>query len=197
MNAKIVYVVELGVVLAALWFLFWEYREFRVDELRQRLFGIRDDLFAKAAKGAISFDSPAYGLTRTTLNGTIRFAHELGFTRLFLAAIFVQRSAPEMVKNYRHEVSTQLSALRGTESRKVIQTTMKQMDFAIIRHLVLTSPLVFTMFAFAVMRVLLAAPASRVQQAISDAASGRRPKRLVHSIEAEAHGAQLLDASFC
>jgi len=71
---------SVGVVL---WLFFGLYKEYRVDKLRHQLFQIRDGLFDKAMAGDIEFNHSAYGITRITLNGMIRFAHELSFYRVF------------------------------------------------------------------------------------------------------------------
>src|SRR6266513_245936 len=63
-------------LLAVLYF--WLYRDYRMDLFRHRLFRLRDELFDVARDGALSFDHPAYGLLRMTLNGFIRFGGRLG-----------------------------------------------------------------------------------------------------------------------
>jgi hypothetical protein len=57
---------------------------FRLDAFRQSLFALRDELFDYAADGHISFDDPAYGLLRKSMNGFIRYAHNLTFFRLLV-----------------------------------------------------------------------------------------------------------------
>ena len=70
---------------AGLWVLFfWHYREYRVDNFRQRLFAIRDELFDLGRAGVIAFDHPAYGVVRTLINGFIRFANRIGVLSLLL-----------------------------------------------------------------------------------------------------------------
>ena len=56
-----------------LYLLLWRYRAYRVDLFRHKMFKLRDELFDDAADGNIDFNSPAYQLLRTTMNGFIRF----------------------------------------------------------------------------------------------------------------------------
>jgi hypothetical protein len=58
---------------------------------RQRLFALRDELFDIAREGAISYDHPAYGLLRTTLNGFIRFGHRVRPFSMVCIATAMQR----------------------------------------------------------------------------------------------------------
>ena len=54
----------------------------RVDEFRQSMFSVRDELFDVAASGAIDFSHPAYLLLRQSMNGFIRYGHQLTVFRL-------------------------------------------------------------------------------------------------------------------
>jgi hypothetical protein len=47
------------------------FRELLVDEARDRLFAIRDDLFDRAAAGEFRFDDPEYRACRETVNSSI------------------------------------------------------------------------------------------------------------------------------
>ena len=71
-----------GCLLAILLLFLW--RELRIEVFRQRIFQIRDELFDFAAEGNISFNDPAYGALRTSMNSLIRFAHKMSFFHAFL-----------------------------------------------------------------------------------------------------------------
>lgn len=73
-------------------YLYWEYRAYRVERARYRLFMLRDELFALARDGALPFDSPAYGMLRMMLNGAIRFAHRANALDLAVMYAIVRRS---------------------------------------------------------------------------------------------------------
>src|SRR5438034_929815 len=57
---------------------------FLVDEFRQKMFAVRDELFDYAASGEIAFEHPAYRLLRQSMNGFIQFGHRLTLFRLCL-----------------------------------------------------------------------------------------------------------------
>ena len=71
----------LGVVLLKFW------SEARLDTFRQQMFAIRDELFDYAAAENISFDNPAYRLLRRSMNGFIRYGHQLTFFRICATAL--------------------------------------------------------------------------------------------------------------
>lgn len=77
----------LGVLFIAI-MLFKLFPELALDSCRQDLYQIRDNLFLYAAEGNISFDHPAYRVSRDYLNGAIRYSHKLSLSSLvgFLVA---------------------------------------------------------------------------------------------------------------
>ena len=138
--SETLWVVLLWGLLAALWWLFaFEYRRYRINLLRQRLFAVRDQLFQEAAAGKISFDSKAYGMTRTTLNGMIRFAHELSIIRLIVMRV-VQRKADrdEIVERYRR-ARAQAHGELSPEQRALVLNAERQMHLYLLLHLIHTS----------------------------------------------------------
>src|SRR3569832_1900332 len=108
----------LGIILvnAALLFTLWwlyfvEYKRYRLDLARRELFRVRNDLFEAAANGKLPFDSLAYGMTRRTLNGAIRFMHGFGFLRL-AALLLVDRIKPyPEAESFSQEFKSVFSAL--------------------------------------------------------------------------------------
>ncbi len=56
----------------------------RLFAFRQQLFSARNALFDEAMAGTISFDHPAYRMTRDRINALIRFAHRLNTVQLTL-----------------------------------------------------------------------------------------------------------------
>lgn len=59
----------------------------RLDIFRQQMFVVRDELFDYAFAGNIDFSHPAYRLLRRSLNGYIRYAHQLTFFRLCMTLL--------------------------------------------------------------------------------------------------------------
>jgi hypothetical protein len=52
------------------------------------MFALRDELFDYAAAGNVSFSDPAYNLLRKSMNGFIRYAHNLTFFRVVLVMLY-------------------------------------------------------------------------------------------------------------
>jgi hypothetical protein len=181
MNYEVLYRIELAIALAGLWFLFWEYRAFRVDKLRQTLFNVRDDLFQQAALGKIDFRSNAYLMTRTTLNGMIRFAHVVGFTRYVLCSVVISRYVPKSGLAYRNAINNAQRNLPNDEARRIIARTEQLMGVAIASHLRLNSPpIMLLVYAGRFVRAL--------QHNIGLVKQIKNTReRVVNELEAEAH----------
>lgn len=67
-------------------FVFYFWRDYRLDVFRENLFNVRDALFLYALDNGIEFNDPAYSILRERMNIMLRFAHELDLTRLLLVA---------------------------------------------------------------------------------------------------------------
>jgi hypothetical protein len=128
---------HLVVGLFALWFLyFFCWREHRIDAYRQRLFGVRDDLFDFAASGGIKFDDPAYTTLRDLSNGLIRFAHRLTFTRVWSIVLFGNLSRTNRMEAWMVDVKSRPAAVRD----KLLEAH-EQIGRASRWHVVAWSPL--------------------------------------------------------
>lgn len=140
-------------LLAALWcFFVWLHHDYRTDVLRYRLFLIRDKLFAYAEDGKISFDDPAYILTRTFINGSLRFAHRLTLTDLLLVTLAQKKHNKSIQESYDAHFEKCLQNLNLKQKKKII-TLHNEMHFVMLAHIGLTSPLLFP-FAFAIKMAL-------------------------------------------
>jgi hypothetical protein len=132
---------ELALSLLVLWVLaFGCWRPYRADQLRQELFGLRDQLFDYAAGGGVSFDHPAYTRLRTTLNGMIRFAHRVTFLRLCLN-VLAERVWPDLVEA--HPLREWERAVRGLPSpdaQRELYRLYGRMLTTVFRHLARSSP---------------------------------------------------------
>ena len=126
----------------------------RLDEFRQSMFATRDDLFDFAASGQIAFDDQAYRLLRHSMNGFIRYAHQLTFFRLLCttARCKVLDEAPVFTWTNRWE-----SALkdRDPEVVKVLQELHSRALYLVVKRVVTGSPFLMGMVAVLVLWVLL------------------------------------------
>lgn len=129
----------LFIQLIVVWiFLAFFYKDYRVDKLRQELFVIRDELFKFAERGEISFEDHAYGMTRSTLNGMIRFAHKISFSRLFFINILMKKETEIIGEEFKKKMDYFLSQL-NEEARDRVKFSLFLMNFAVVRHLLFTS----------------------------------------------------------
>jgi hypothetical protein len=125
------------------------YQRFRVDKVRQELFAIRDELFDQARDGKISFESEAYRATRTTLNGAIRFAHRLSFSRLIMFGVMLKHRADAGAG------FTRAMNASSARDRELCRAYMARADIAMITY-VFSSPLVIALIVPQILIVVLA-----------------------------------------
>lgn len=132
--------------ILALGFLWYQWRMYRVDALRQRLFAERDKLFDMAADGLINFDNPAYELLRWRLNGMIRFAHHVTFARWFWTLLLFKRQGLGIYKEW-------MEALQELppDLRKRLEEIDQQMSAGILMHMVSGSPVLIIFLGFFVL----------------------------------------------
>ncbi len=138
MSIELIKIIITALLAFGLWWLYFiEYRKLLIDKTRQKLFQLRDELYDKASSGLIKFDSTAYGITRTTLNGMIQFAHELSLTRLMV--IFLMRKihgSDKLVERYAKHWVKAYSDLSNQASRKAILEIHRKMHAIFIGHII-------------------------------------------------------------
>jgi hypothetical protein len=142
-----------SLLIAALWWLFaFVYSKYRLDVVRQRLFAIRDSLFQEAAQRDL-FTQEAYGITRTTLNGMIRFAHEMSLSRIFFIVVLRRWSrSKEDAEAYIGRLMASLESI-SIDDRKLIMKAHAEAHLALMVHITRTS-VVFWPIAFIVPPIL-------------------------------------------
>lgn len=69
------------------------FRNYRADRLREELFSLRDQFFDFAIENQL-LAHPGYRHLRNVMNGMIRFAHKLSFSRLILSIILERLLVP-------------------------------------------------------------------------------------------------------
>lgn len=121
------------IVLAFL--IFYRWRHYRIDSLRQKLFILRDELFDYALEGGIDFSDPAYTATRTTLNCLIRFAHKITFSRVVIGFTSDKLQLPS-----RRNPHAEVMALPEGEVKQKLVSVQNRMLFALAIHITTGSP---------------------------------------------------------
>jgi hypothetical protein len=143
--ANFVAALHLSFTLALLLILIFKLvSDYRTDALRDRLFAVREKLFDYAAGGNVGFDDPAYAKLRMLLNGLIRFAHRLTFSRLTMSCVYMVWRNQPCEKNVLAEWHEALAALpEGT--RNELNSIHNGAMVLVVRHLVTGSPILLCM----------------------------------------------------
>lgn len=164
------------IALLLLWILFfWIYRDYRLDLFRQKLFSLRDDLFDMAIEGKISFDDPAYGMLRSTINGTIQFGHQLGFLDLLCMVLLRRRNSVD--ENLASRFNQKWMAACNTfdaETNDRLRSIRYRLHFAIIEQIVFTSFLLMASIVALVAILLMKTVAKRCVDRIFSTAEMKR-----------------------
>lgn len=134
---------ELGILLilflsTSLWYLiFFVRRQYLIDFARQRLFQIRDELFEQASNGKFSFDEKLYGMTRTNINGAIRFIHKVSAWRLLgIIALSHLKGEPPQLKKFRHDWEKAVSEVSSDEAKQILLSANTKMRTELLIHIV-------------------------------------------------------------
>jgi hypothetical protein len=120
------------------------------DSLRYRLFELRHELFMFMANGGVAADAPAYGHVRAAMNGWIRFAERLSFSRTLLLAVV----AHDDLRVRTEKVETDLRSL-DPHAREVLVQFRRRAGKVIAIYLVASSPLAWLILAVTIIRFAL------------------------------------------
>jgi len=158
--------------LTALWLLVFKFSsDYRVDALRDRLFALREKLFDYAAQGNVSFDDPAYARLRMLINGLIRFAHRLTFTRFVMGLLFRAWRDQPCDKKTIAEWHDALAALPPDANRELKQIHSSAMVL-VVRHLVTGSPIMLSLLALFSVWAILNGLAKRLLESFTNRLPG-------------------------
>lgn len=137
----------LAAALGCWWLYFFAYPRLRLDETRQNLFRIRDDFFRLAEQGAIAFDCDAYRLVRLTLNGMIRYAHQLSLIQLLVAGHARKRYGPDLeAAHFAEAVESAIESL-AQEQQLLVRRTLNAMHREMLLHMMRKAPIFATICA--------------------------------------------------
>jgi hypothetical protein len=118
----------------------------RLDTFRQKMFAVRDELFDYAANGNVRFDDPAYRLLRQSMNGFIRYGHQLTFYRMVLTVFDAKLRSKPPEKPWTDKWTHALNALKSERVRNdLIEFHAREMELVTWR-VTLGSPPVFAYF---------------------------------------------------
>jgi len=173
------------VVIILVWWLFFVAKQnYCLDLTRQKLFNIRDKLFDAAANREIPFDEPAYGMTRTTLNGMIRFTHQVNIP--FLAVIFLTHKyvyKGRRSTDYRQQFDAAMKHL-PIKQKQLLLKALADAHLTIINYVMSTSPILWPILKpISILLSLL----HKTNQFRKWALRGKKRKEPWSVLDAEAH----------
>jgi len=150
MNADAFFAIATLAALVCLVLVPW--RETMTAWARQIIFEKRDAVFDVAASGRLDFDSQEYRRIRSSMEASIRFAHELSFTRMLF-----QKAAHGMIKPKQSApvINSAVSAIEDEATRAEVARLVHESQMALVYMVVLKSPLLmlFAVFVLALARV--------------------------------------------
>jgi len=126
--------------ILAMWFAFdTGYRAYRQSLFRDRLFELRSDLFEVARAGLFGergFSDPVYCHMRRVLNGSIRFTHQMTLSRLLILLWSSRWWLDHDLVDRRNAEFGRALADHKPEARERVKHIMRELDFAIVMHVV-------------------------------------------------------------
>lgn len=143
----------------------------RLDELRQQLFAVRDEMFDYAAAGKISLDDPAYVLLRTQMNGFIRFGHQITLFRLVMSACVRRVSGTPMRTTWTDQWSRSIARISNEAVRRDMVRFHERALSIVAKHLIKGSVVLWVMVALAVVAVTMSGGIVSLRQALKKASS--------------------------
>ncbi|MHB8500023.1 MAG: hypothetical protein ACYDCG_02095 [Candidatus Acidiferrales bacterium] len=112
----------------------------RLDEFRQQMFLIRDELFDYAAAGKINFDEGAYRLLRKSMNGFIRYGHQLTFFRLCVTMVELKLQGKNSESKWTEDWHLSLEKVRDDEVRATLEQFHERAMTCVAERVIFGSP---------------------------------------------------------
>jgi hypothetical protein len=164
------------IFVCGVWLLFfWLYRDYRLDAFRQELFLLRDELFGLAMGGKLSFDSKAYGMLRSSINGNIQFGHRWGFLDLLCFFLFTRgdQFRNREAENYRARWQKAIGEL-DPDIRQAVEGIRMRMHFRLAEQVIFTSAILMFTLVTLVCWILLIWLKKAIVRVLSHLFSGPR-----------------------
>jgi hypothetical protein len=124
----------LGVIL------FWLWPSVRLDCFRQEMFAVRDELFDYASSGRIAFNHPAYRLLRQSMNGFIRYGHQVSFYQFIMTWLTWKVLEGRESFKWKTKWEAALGSL-DDQTRKELSAFHERATMCVIERIVFGSPI--------------------------------------------------------
>lgn len=116
----------------------YAWREAMTAWARQTIFEKRDAVFDLAASGHLGFNSPEYRAIRSSLEASIRFAHELTLTRMIVTRVAAQAIG---FRKQESEMGIAIRAIEDEATRNEVTKLANEAHRALLSMIILKSPL--------------------------------------------------------
>ena len=126
----------------------------RLDAFRQKMFGIRDEMFDFAAAGNIAFDHQAYVLLRRQMNGFIRYGHQLTVFRCLMTAAIHKVSGKPTRGEWFSEWQKALDSVENDSVRNQMESFHNRGMVLAAKRLLFGSPLLWFMTLVFMVQIL-------------------------------------------
>jgi hypothetical protein len=127
--------------LFLLWYvLAFCFKGYILDEFREELFALRDELFNYVGSIGLSYDDERHTFLRNMINTMIRFSHKLTFLRLVLVQFSKQKYPARYKTDSVERWKRELESLPSDERDRLIQIHHRMMRAAVFQ-LVWRSPI--------------------------------------------------------
>jgi hypothetical protein len=137
----------------------------RLDAFRQQMFEIRDELFDYAASGNISFFHPAYRLLRQSMNGHLRYAHQLSLFRIIMTALEWSASKQRPTLEWTKKLETAINSIPDEHIRRDLNAFHHRALTLVFKRLVLGSPFLIAAVLLSMLEMILQKGLHNLRQA--------------------------------
>lgn len=134
-------VIGLGFLIALAFLFYGPWQWVCTDFARQIIFEKRDEIFDMAADGDLSFNSPEYRTIRSSLESSIRFAHELTLP-YFLLMLSVRKA----VISEKSHLATAVDQIQEATVRETVRRKVNVAQRALVVMMVVKSPIMLLFF---------------------------------------------------
>lgn len=137
-NTTVTILSTLSSLLGLTYLAFWAFKQFRIDEFRQNVFRLRDELFDYARAGNIAFDHPAYTMLRSLMNGYIRFSDRISLVHFIWLALLTRFTNRNFSNRFGVEWNKAIASL-DEETKAKLEQFQERASMELFHYLFISS----------------------------------------------------------
>ncbi|MDQ6759874.1 MAG: hypothetical protein M3Z32_08425 [Acidobacteriota bacterium] len=163
--AESIVVLILTVIVCRLW------TAHRLDVYRQEMFRLRDELFDYAKDGRISFSHPAYRLLRRSMNGFIRYGHQLTFFQLCMNLLRWNATGDKPPLDWANSWTTAVNSIQSEQVKRDLQSLHGAALMLVVKRLISESPSLVLAVSFVTAYIALHQGIRNIKSVVKSASS--------------------------